>query len=127
MLSDRKAKLAKLLEDTSKEISKDSKKETKFTVLFKPENIFYFTNYWGEGIAIIDNDLQTKLMVPKLEYNRAESVSQECEIKSTERGKMIIENTLDSIKGNSISIFSDVDNFEVATKMQRKVGQRNFF
>jgi Xaa-Pro aminopeptidase len=127
MLNNRKAKLAKLLDGKLKEILTGNEKEAKFTVLFKPENIFYFTNYWGEGIAIIDNDMHTKLMVPKLEYNRAESVSQECEVKSTERGKMIIDDTLDLIKGDNVSIFSDVDNFEIATKMQRKVDRGKFF
>src|SRR3712207_7489123 len=40
-------------------------------VIDKPEDIFYYTGFWGEGILIIDQDLNTKLIVPKLERLRA--------------------------------------------------------
>ena len=39
-------------------------------MVFKPENIFYLTGFWGESVAICSRD-DTKLIVPKLESTRA--------------------------------------------------------
>ena len=39
-------------------------------MVFKPENIFYLTGFWGESIAICTHD-ENKLFVPKLESTRA--------------------------------------------------------
>ena len=54
--------------------------------MFTPENIFYFTGFWGESIAICTRE-GVKFFVPQLEVSRAETESFECEIFSTQRGE----------------------------------------
>jgi Xaa-Pro aminopeptidase/Xaa-Pro dipeptidase len=54
-------------------------------MVFKPENIFYLTGFWGESVAICSRD-DTKLFVPKLESTRAFNESRNSEIITTERG-----------------------------------------
>jgi hypothetical protein len=49
--NNRKIKLFELL--NKQRGRKKIKEENKLIVLFKPENIFYLTNFWGEGIVII--------------------------------------------------------------------------
>ncbi len=53
---------------------------------FEPENVFYLTGFWGEGIAVITDTL--RLVVPSLEVDRAASNAR-CEIVEAERGNML--------------------------------------
>ena len=53
----------KLLENVSKINCKN-------ILSFQPENIFYLTGFWGEGVVLM-NQNTTKLFTPKLEYFRA--------------------------------------------------------
>jgi Xaa-Pro aminopeptidase/Xaa-Pro dipeptidase len=66
-------------------------------ISFQPENIFYLTGFWGEGIVLMNQEI-TKLFTPKLEYFRAIEDSKECEIIKTERGNDAL-----------ISIISELD------------------
>ena len=124
MLNNRKIKLSEILE--KKENKGDLK--NKLTILFKPENIFYLTNFWGEGIAIISedgkNNSQTKLLVPKLEYTRAINTSKECDVISSDRGMAIINELMSLIKENNI-IFSDTNDYDIINKIQSKAGSKN--
>jgi Xaa-Pro aminopeptidase len=123
--NNRKIKLFELL---NKQIGqKKIKEENKLIVLFKPENIFYLTNFWGEGIVIISEqeaEMHTKLVVPRLEYTRAINTSKECEVVSSDRGIALSNTVIDLIKDGSI-VFSDSNYFEIINKIQRKIGRKN--
>ncbi len=121
----------KLLESLSSK--KNGEKSTsrrlyrKITILlFRPENIFYLTNFWGEGIAILseDGDPPIKLVVPKLEYTRAINTSRECDVISSERGTTLI-NTAISIVKDNVFVFSDSNDFDAINKIQKKTGNEN--
>jgi len=69
-------------------------------ISLQPENIFYLTGFWGEGVVLMNNDT-TKLFTPTLEYFRALDDSKECEIIKTEkRGS----------DGTLLSLISELDN-----------------
>ncbi len=92
-------------------------------VMFTPENIFYFTGFWGESIAICTHD-GVKLFVPQLEVSRAETESFDCEIFQTERGE-------DSSKSLypylSYSKFcSDCNDFKSIDSIHKKISEKNF-
>jgi Xaa-Pro aminopeptidase len=123
--NNRKIKLFELL--NKQRGRKKIKEENKLIVLFKPENIFYLTNFWGEGIVIISEqevEMHTKLVVPRLEYTRAINTSKECEVVSSDRGIALSNTLIDLIKDGSI-VFSDSDYFEIINKIQRKIGRKN--
>ena len=125
MQNNRKIKLFELL--NKQRGRKKFKEENKLIVLFKPENIFYLTNFWGEGIVIISEqevEMHTKLVVPRLEYTRAINTSKECEVVSSDRGIALSNTLIDLIKDGSI-VFSDSDYFEIINKIQRKIGRKN--
>src|SRR5688500_19397124 len=58
-------------------------------MVFKPENIFYLTGFWGESVALCTHD-GIKLFVPKLESTRAMNESKDSEIITAESGTVII-------------------------------------
>ncbi len=116
MHNNRKIKLFELLDSQGK--------KNKLVILFKPENIFYLTNFWGEGITIVSHKSQTILLVPKLEYSRAIKTSKECEVISSERGTSIINALMDLIYDNDI-VFSDSNDFFIINKIQKKIGNKN--
>jgi Xaa-Pro aminopeptidase len=123
--NNRKIKLFELL--NNQRGRKKFKEENKLIVLFKPENIFYLTNFWGEGIVIISEqevETHTKLVVPRLEYTRAINTSKECEVVSSDRGIALSNTLIGLIKDGSI-VFSDSDYFEIINKIQRKIGRKN--
>jgi Xaa-Pro aminopeptidase len=101
--------------------------ENKLVVLFKPENIFYLTNFWGEGIVIIPQqnvEMHTKLVVPRLEYTRAINISKECEVISSDRGIALSNTLITLIKDGSV-VFSDSNDFDIINKIQKKIGRKN--
>jgi Xaa-Pro aminopeptidase/Xaa-Pro dipeptidase len=65
---------------------------------FEPENLFYLTGFWGEAIAVC-TEKGTKLIVPRLEYTRAERASIDCEVVPTERGSELISTFATEISG----------------------------
>lgn len=94
-------------------------------VIDKPEDIFYYTGFWGEGILIIDQDLNTKLIVPKLERLRALNTSRGCDIISSERGKGLIDTVLSIVKPEDMVCYGG-NEYMMATILLKQVGKRNF-
>ncbi|HKR57333.1 MAG TPA: aminopeptidase P family protein [Candidatus Nitrosopolaris sp.] len=68
---------------------------------FQPENVFYLTNFWGEGIALCNND-KAILIVPNLEVPRAQLESVDCELITSDRGANLINAFLNEAKGKVI-------------------------
>ncbi len=123
MKNNRRIKLFELLN------KQDEKKieDNKLIVLFRPENIFYLTNFWGEGTVIIsekDYNKHTILVVPKLEYTRAINTSKECEVISSDRG-LALSNTLLNLIKDGVIVFSDSNDFDTINKIQKKIGNKN--
>jgi len=95
----------------------------KGVVMFAPENIYYFTGFWGESMVICTSD-GVKLFVPQLEVSRAETESFDCEIISTQRGE-------DSTKSlyhylSNFKFCSDCNDFKTIDSIHKKVGEKNF-
>ena len=113
-LSKRRNNLLQNAQKTKKEISK--------IITFKPENIFYLTGFWGEGATIIDEE-KTILLVPKLEYPRAEKNSKTCEVISTERGQ----DMMDSISNKLLNKITYVnsDDYSTIIKLLSNLGEKN--
>lgn len=65
-------------------------------MVFKPENIFYLTGFWGESVALCTHD-GIKLFVPKLESTRAMNESKYSEIITAERGAGLIKSVIPSL------------------------------
>lgn len=122
MLNNRKKKLFETLDKIHKET------ENKIAILFRPENIYYLTGFWGEGITVISQDERknrhTKLLVPKLEYTRAIRGSSECDIISSDRGTALINELMNLIKENDF-VFLDSNDFDTISKIRSKVGNKN--
>jgi Xaa-Pro aminopeptidase len=116
----RRIKLFELLNNKGKKIES----QNKLIILFRPENVFYLTNFWGEGITIISEKSQTKLLVPLLEYTRALNTSKECDVIQSERGIAII-NTLANLIQDKDIVYSDVNDFDTIRKIQQKIGNNN--
>lgn len=92
-------------------------------VMFRPENIFYSTAFWGEAVAICTSD-STKLFVPELEVSRAESESQNCEVIPSQRGKGLIKSLFPSLYNTKSC--SDCNDFLMANAIHSKVDKGNF-
>ncbi len=81
-------------------------------VAFEPENVFYLSGFWGEGI-VIHNDNNTILIVPKLEVERARKSSKSMIIES-ERGSDMLNILKSNLHGrvctdcNDMLIFNKV-------------------
>lgn len=86
---------------------------------FEPENVFYLTGFWGEAIAIC-TDKGTKLIVPKLEYGRAEQTSVDCEVVSTERGSELVSTFVSQIKGSRAC--TDCSDYSTIESVRRQGG-----
>lgn len=78
-------------------------------MVFKPENIFYLTGFWGESVAICTHD-ETKLFVPKLESSRASNESRYSEIITTERGVGLIKSIIPYLTKHRF--YSDCSDYE---------------
>jgi Xaa-Pro aminopeptidase len=79
-------------------------------MVFKPENIFYLTGFWGESIAICTHD-ENKLFVPKLEGTRALNESKNSEtITSVERGAGLIKSIIPYL--SKFRFYSDCSDYE---------------
>ena len=78
-------------------------------IVFKPENIFYLTGFWGESVAICTPD-ETKLFVPKLESSRASNESKYSEIITSERGVGLIKSIMPYLTKQRF--YSDCSDYE---------------
>ncbi|NOJ29308.1 MAG: Xaa-Pro aminopeptidase [Nitrososphaeraceae archaeon] len=87
-------------------------------VVFQPENIFYLTGFWGEGVVVIDND-KTILFSPQLEYNRAKNESKYCEIVRTERGDKLIDAVKKELDARKFC--SDCREYQIVDKIRKEL------
>lgn len=108
-----------------KKLGKIKQHQRLIIVIDKPEDIFYYTGFWGEGIVIIDQDLNTKLIVPRLEHYRAQTTSRGCEVISSERGKVLTDSILKMIKSKTMICYGGND-YIIATTLTKHVGKQNF-
>lgn len=104
----------KLLENVSKINCKN-------ILSFQPENIFYLTGFWGEGVVLMNHNT-TKLFTPKLEYFRASEDSKECEIIKTERGSdNILLSTISELDNNGFYC-TDNTHYNLINQLKEKAG-----
>ncbi len=87
-------------------------------VVFQPENIFYFTGFWGEGVVIIDPD-KTMLFTPQLEYDRAKHESKHCDIIKTERGNKLIDDIREKLGEEKFC--TDCNKYQIIDKMKKEL------
>lgn len=78
-------------------------------IVFKPENIFYLTGFWGESVALCTHD-GIKLFVPKLESTRAVNESKYSEIITAERGAGLIKSIIPYLPKHRF--YSDCSDYE---------------
>ncbi|TVP39639.1 M24 family metallopeptidase [Candidatus Nitrosocosmicus arcticus] len=117
----RRQKLIRLI-NTQRE--KQENTNNMVMILDKPEDIFYFTGFWGEGILVIPETLSTKLIVPKLEYTRALRRSQDCDVISSERGKTLTDSLLNQLNENNV-VFYNNNNYHIIKELGKKISKRN--
>ncbi|MGE3860143.1 MAG: M24 family metallopeptidase, partial [Nitrososphaeraceae archaeon] len=89
-------------------------------ISFQPENIFYLTGFWGEGVVLL-NQNTTKLFTPELEYFRAVKDSTECEIIKTRRGTESLMSIISEIKNNEYYCTDDT-NYSILNHLREKIG-----
>ncbi|HEX6294797.1 MAG TPA: Xaa-Pro peptidase family protein [Nitrososphaeraceae archaeon] len=104
----------KLLDNTNKINCKN-------IISFQPENIFYLTGFWGEGVVLMNHDI-TKLFTPKLEYFRALEDSKECEIVKTERGNDALISIISELDNNNDYYCTDNTNYNIINQIKEKIG-----
>jgi Xaa-Pro aminopeptidase len=119
-LHNRRQRLIELLKNHGE---KQKNTNSVVMILDKPEDIFYFTGFWGEGILVI---LETfsKLIVPKLEYSRALRMSKDCDVISSERGKTLIDSLFNQLKENCVVFYSN-NNHHIIKELDKKIGKRD--
>ncbi len=117
----RRQKLIKLI--TAQSETKENT-ENNAMILDKPEDIFYFTGFWGEGILVILDTLSSKLIVPKLEYMRALRMSKDCDVISSDRGKTLTDSLSNQLNENSVIFYSN-NNHHIIKELVKKIGRRN--
>ena len=89
-------------------------------ISFQPENIFYLTGFWGEGVVLL-NQNTTKLFTPELEYFRAVKDSTECEIIKTRRGNDALISIISDLKNNEFYC-TDNTNYSTINYLIEKTG-----
>lgn len=90
---------------------------------FQPENIYYTTGFWGEAVAICTND-RLRLIVPKLEVQRAEDTSSGCDIIPSDRGEDLVKKILENIKDKK-KICVDQSDYFTLNYIQKELGRKN--
>ena len=88
---------------------------------FQPENIFYITGFWGEGIALC-TDNGTRLIAPKLEITRAQEQSKDCEIISSDRGSDLVSTFMLETSRKELSICTDCDDYSMIEAIRQGGG-----
>src|SRR5919202_3749127 len=93
---------------------------------FQPENVFYLTQFWGEAVVIclVDNDDKTKIITPKLETDRVQQSSKDCEIIPTERGGDMVSSIIPELSGKIVC--TDCDDYHSIDAIQNKIGRNSF-
>lgn len=100
-----------------------SRKGFNAVAAFQPENVFYLTNFWGEAIAICDND-RTTLIVPKIEASRAQQDSKDCEIIFSDRGRQLIDTFINETKEKAVC--ADDADYSTVEAIQARISKNHF-
>jgi len=87
-------------------------------VAFEPENLFYMTGFWGEGIGILKKNCMM-IITPDLEAQRAMEESVDCVVKSSQRGVGLISTLISEIKKNNVC--TDCQNFSIMQSLKNTV------
>jgi len=88
-------------------------------VAFEPENLFYMTGFWGEGIGILQNNGKMSIIAPILELNRAKRESIDCNVIKSERGKNALSTIISKLKGKKVC--TDCQNYEVINSLKKSI------
>jgi Xaa-Pro aminopeptidase/Xaa-Pro dipeptidase len=98
-----------MLKERARNIIDSLGTEANALMVFKPENIYYLTGFWGESIAMCTQD-GIKLFVPKLESSRAANESKYSEIITAERGSGLIKSVIPNLP--KYKFYSDCNDYE---------------
>jgi Xaa-Pro aminopeptidase len=86
---------------------------------FNPENIFYLTGFWGEGIALCNDEGKTTLITPRLEMDRASNTSKDCDIVPAERGSKLISHFLSAVNNKKTCV--DCIDYSIFCMVQQRL------
>ncbi len=87
-------------------------------IAFEPENVFYLTGFWGEGIVVINDDYPNPmLIVPSLEVDRAKVSAKSCDIVEAERGYTMLDKALMLIK-ESDNVCTDCNDYSIIERLK---------
>jgi len=112
-----------MLKDRARSIIHGLSNEANALMVFRPENIFYLTGFWGESIALCTQD-GIKLFVPKLESSRAAKESRYSEIITAERGSGLIKSVIPNLQ--KYSFYSDCNDYETVRSILPYANNNNF-
>lgn len=90
-----------------------------------PENVFYTTCFWGDGIVIIDQN-STTLYTNPMEVNRAANYAKDCDIRTVKVGQDLIKEVAKHISTNAKICFDDVSSL-LKEKIRKELGDRVVF
>ena len=94
-------------------------------VAFEPENLFYITGFWGEGICVLKKNGTTTIITPILEVNRAKNESTDSEVIKSERGKNALSTLISKLQGSKVC--TDSNNFDVIRSLKKIYFYRETF
>jgi Xaa-Pro aminopeptidase/Xaa-Pro dipeptidase len=112
-----------MLKDRARNIIDGLRNKANALMVFRPENIFYLTGFWGESIALCTQD-GIKLFVPKLESSRAANESKYSEIITAERGSGLIKSVIPNLQ--KYSFCSDCSDYETVRSILPYANNSNF-
>jgi Xaa-Pro aminopeptidase/Xaa-Pro dipeptidase len=112
-----------MFKERARNIINSLSNEANALMVFKPENIFYLTGFWGESIALCTHD-GIKLFVPKLERSRAGNESKNSEIITAERGSGLIKSVIPNLP--KYRFYSDCSDYETVQSILPHTDNSNF-
>lgn len=86
-------------------------------VAFEPENLFYMTGFWGEGIGVLERGGKTTVIAPQLEAERARNESRDCDVVASDRGAGLIASLTDRLKNKKAC--TDCQNHGILTLLKK--------
>jgi len=88
-------------------------------IAFEPEDVFYLTGFWGEGIVVVLNQSDTRLIVPQLEADRARSIAR-CDVLEAERGSSMLDKALSLVAEDAV-VCTDCSDHSIFERMRVKL------
>ncbi len=102
-------------------LDKATKLSCNSVMAFEPENIFYLTGFWGEGITVISGNYpDARLIVPTLEVDRAKISAKGCDIIEAERGYSMLDKAFMFIK-ESDNVCTDCNDYSIIERLKVKL------